>query len=52
VTHNASHIIIGSGRSTVSFGDPHLPPPANARIRVWHLGVALVVFGLVIGLAF
>lgn len=52
MTHNASHVIIGSGRSTVSFGDPHLPPPANSRVRVWHLAVFLFGLGFAIGLAF
>lgn len=49
MTHTPSHVIIGSGRQTVSFGHT---PPSNPRIRVWHLAVALIAFGLVIGLAF
>lgn len=50
MTHNASHIIIGSGRSTVSFGDP--AKPANPTfLRVWHVAAALVLVGFLAGLA-
>lgn len=51
MTHTAEHVIIHSLTDTVSFGAPAIPPKPS-KVRVWHLGLALLVAGFLLGLAF
>jgi hypothetical protein len=50
VTHESSHVIISGRRlsAQVSFGEDAEP----TKVKFWHVLVALVAIGFLVGLAF
>jgi hypothetical protein len=48
MSHTRDHIIIHSLRDTVSVGDPAVPPKPS-RVRIWHVGAALLAVGFALG---
>lgn len=50
MSHKRDHIIIGSGKATVSFGTEEESVPKDSKIQVRHLAIALVVIGLCAGI--
>lgn len=51
MSHRRDHVIIGSGKTTVSFGDPEKPAPENPKLKAWYIGVGLLLIGFLAGLA-
>ncbi len=48
MTHNREHVIIHKVSAPVTFSENAKP----GKLKVWHLGAALVLVGIVIGLIF
>lgn len=48
MTHTAEHVIIHKATQPVSFADP-ASNPAPGNLKVWHVGLALLVVGFIAG---